>query len=65
MAMVAAGLGITTAPLSHGREGVVPIRVEGYDFSRKLGFRADPAWMGEARGAILSRVAERFAKEVR
>lgn len=37
MRMVAAGLGITTAPLSLQVEGTVPIGVEGYEFSRRIG----------------------------
>lgn len=37
MEMVRAGLGITTAPLSLRREGVVAVRLEGYDFRRALG----------------------------
>lgn len=35
--MVAAGLGITTAPLSMARAGTVPVQIEGYDFARTLG----------------------------
>lgn len=37
--MVAAGLGITTAPASLQAEGTVPLAVTGYDFRRKLGLR--------------------------
>lgn len=37
--MVAAGLGITTAPASLQQEGTVPLRVTGYDFRRRLGLR--------------------------
>jgi len=69
MAMVAAGLGITTAPLSHRQEGVVPLCVAQYDFTRTLGLRADAKWLREDRAAILSAVAqdaaERFAAEGR
>ena len=42
--MVAAGIGITTAPVSLAIEGIVPLKVTGYDFSRALGLIADPAW---------------------
>ncbi|MGE8143220.1 LysR family transcriptional regulator [Novosphingobium sp. NPDC080210] len=42
--MVAAGLGITTAPASLQQEGTVPLRVTGYDFRRRLGLRAAPGY---------------------
>lgn len=42
--MVAAGIGITTAPVSLAIEGVVPLKVSGYDFRRELGLIVDPAW---------------------
>ncbi|HEX7930556.1 MAG TPA: LysR family transcriptional regulator substrate-binding protein, partial [Sphingomicrobium sp.] len=45
--MVAAGVGITTAPVSLAIDGIVPIRVSGYDFRRELGFLFDPAWRGQ------------------
>lgn len=37
--MVAAGLGITTAPASLQAEGTKPLAVTGYDFRRQLGLR--------------------------
>ncbi len=40
--MVAAGLGITTAPASLQAEGTVPLAVTGYDFRRRLGLRLGP-----------------------
>lgn len=40
--MVAAGLGITTAPASLQAEGTVPLAVAGYDFRRRLGLRLGP-----------------------
>ncbi|MDZ3831870.1 MAG: LysR family transcriptional regulator [Sphingopyxis sp.] len=43
--MVAAGMGITTAPSSLAIEGTVPVRVVGYDFVRRVGLLIDPAWM--------------------
>lgn len=42
--MVAAGIGITTAPVSLAIEGIVPLKVAGYDFRRELGLILDPAW---------------------
>ena len=42
--MVAAGIGITTAPVSMAIDGIVPLKVTGYDFRRELGLIADPAW---------------------
>ncbi|WP_109797936.1 MULTISPECIES: LysR family transcriptional regulator [Novosphingobium] len=38
--MVRAGMGVTTAPQSLAREGVVPIRLADYDFRRTLGLIA-------------------------
>ncbi|WP_428333806.1 LysR family transcriptional regulator [Novosphingobium sp.] len=43
MAMVAAGLGITTAPVSLEIAGTVAIDVAGYAFSRRIGLLCDPA----------------------
>lgn len=45
--MVAAGVGITTAPASLAINGVVPIKVSGYDFRRELGLLIDPAWLAQ------------------
>ena len=44
LAMVAAGLGITTAPASLMVAGTVAIDVAGYDFARTVGLLHDPAW---------------------
>ncbi len=44
MAMVAAGLGITTAPRSLAVPGVVALDVAGYDFERSVGLLHDPGW---------------------
>jgi len=46
--MVAAGVGITTAPVSLAIDGIVPIDVSGYDFRRELGLLIDPAWRSQA-----------------
>lgn len=45
--MVAAGVGITTAPASLAIGGIVPIKVSGYDFRRELGLLIDPAWLAQ------------------
>jgi DNA-binding transcriptional LysR family regulator len=45
--MVAAGVGITTAPASLAIDGIVPIKVIGYDFRRELGLLLDPAWLAQ------------------
>lgn len=42
--MVAAGVGITTAPVSLAIDGIVPLKVSGYDFRRELGLLLDPGW---------------------
>lgn len=44
LAMVAAGIGITTAPVSLAIDGTVPLKVTGYDFRRELGLVVDPGW---------------------
>lgn len=54
--MVAAGIGITTAPVSLAIDGIVPLKVAGYDFRRELGLLVDPAWGG------LTDVAPRLAE---
>lgn len=45
--MVAAGVGITTAPASLAIDGIVPIKVSGYDFRRELGLLIDPGWLAQ------------------
>lgn len=42
--MVAAGVGITTAPVSLAIDGITPLKVANYDFRRELGLIADRAW---------------------
>ncbi|PZQ23211.1 MAG: LysR family transcriptional regulator [Sphingopyxis macrogoltabida] len=56
--MVAAGVGITTAPASLAIDGIVPIKVTGYDFHRELGLLVDPAWRGQPA------VAQRLARAI-
>ena len=46
--MVAAGVGITTAPVSLAIEGIVPLRVGGYDLRRELGLLIHPTWRAQA-----------------
>lgn len=41
--MVGAGMGVTTAPLSLARKGIIPVRVQGYEFKREIGILGDPA----------------------
>lgn len=53
--MVAAGAGITTAPVSLAIDGIMPLKIRGYDFQRELGLLFDPAWSGLAE--IASRLA--------
>lgn len=45
--LVATGVGITTAPASLAIDGIVPIKVSGYDFRRELGLLIDPAWLAQ------------------
>lgn len=54
IAMVAAGIAITTAPLSFARDGVTPLPIEGYDYSRTLGLRLGSRWLDgdERRGQV-------------
>ena len=42
--MVAAGIGITTAPISHAIDGVVPLKVAGYEFQRSVGLMFNQSW---------------------
>ena len=56
MRMVAAGVGITTAPISLAIDGVVRLKITGYDFRRELGLLVDPGWHGQ------SETAERLAR---
>lgn len=44
IAMVAAGLGVTSAPRSLAVPSVIALDVAGYDFTRRVGLLHDPAW---------------------
>ena len=60
MAMVAAGLGITTAPMSLAIAGTVAIDVAGYAFTRTVGLLCDPAFAQDlaARGLMAAITAQ-------
>lgn len=59
--MVAAGLGITTAPVSLGTAGTVPVTIEGYDFHRSVGLlwseQAERPGLSEPERLEISRLA--------
>ena len=58
LAMVAAGLGITTAPVSLAVPGTVPIAVAGYDLARSIGLLCDGALAtGLAETGVLAAIA--------
>jgi DNA-binding transcriptional LysR family regulator len=62
LAMVAAGLGITTAPVSLAVPGTVAIDVAGYAFRRSIGLLCDPAFAQDlAAGDALRVIAARMA----
>jgi DNA-binding transcriptional LysR family regulator len=46
--LVAAGVGITTAPVSLAIDGIVPLKVSGYDLRREIGLLLDPRWLALA-----------------
>jgi DNA-binding transcriptional LysR family regulator len=62
--MVAAGVGITTAPVSLAIEGVVPLKVSGYDFRRELGLLLGPelAETGSRLAAVLPALRDMAAE---
>jgi DNA-binding transcriptional LysR family regulator len=51
LAMVSAGLGITTAPLSLARDDMAIIKVQGYEFSRRIGVLVEAAFLRSAETA--------------
>lgn len=53
MALVAAGAGVTTAPLSLAVPGVRALAIEGYDFVRRVGLIGDPGALAR-HGASLA-----------
>lgn len=60
MAMVAAGLGVTTAPRSLAREGVVAMPLAGYDFRRQIGLVTGTGAGAEESEALLGAVRVAF-----
>lgn len=50
--MVEAGIGVTTAPRSFTRSGIVPIAVRGYDLTRRLGLRVEAAWLSSTEDLV-------------
>ncbi|MCT2398802.1 LysR family transcriptional regulator [Novosphingobium mangrovi (ex Huang et al. 2023)] len=48
ISMIAAGLGITVAPLSYCRPGMEPVEVSGYDLRRRIGLRCAPNALPDA-----------------
>jgi len=63
LAMVATGLGITTAPVSLAIPGTVPIEVTGYAFRRTVGLLCDPAFARELETRGLLDAIERGTRE--
>lgn len=61
MSMVAAGLGVTVAPLSFKRQGIVPVRLAGFELTRTVGLVfSDRARGGES--GFIDAVRETFGK---
>jgi DNA-binding transcriptional LysR family regulator len=60
LALVAAGAGVTTAPASLVGPGIVGIKLDGYDFVRRLGLIGEPGWLAR-HAAIVSALAEACA----
>ncbi len=54
--MVAAGLGVTTGPLSPAGPEMAAIAVDGYAFPRRTGLRVDTAWLSPERHATLTKL---------
>lgn len=52
--MVAAGLGITNAPISMAIAGTVPLAVRGYNLKRRLGLRLGTGWHPQARARLIA-----------
>ncbi|MFV0643230.1 MAG: LysR family transcriptional regulator [Sphingomonadaceae bacterium] len=55
LTMVAAGIGITTAPLSFADERLAQIPVYGYDYHRIIGFRLSANWQEDTERLSLVR----------
>lgn len=64
MAMVSAGLGITTAPLSFARKDMSILAVEDYIFSRHIGILMDANWQADfTRVQYLLEMVQRIRDE--
>lgn len=63
MRMVAAGLGITTAPLSLVIEGTAFTRIEGYDFSRTLGLVMAPSTLEQTHLSALPQIIDDYIRQ--
>ena len=50
LAMVRAGLGVTVAPRSLGREGIAMVAIDGFGRSRTIGFAFGNHWTDEFGG---------------
>ena len=60
LTLVAAGAGVTTAPASLAVPGIVGIKLDGYDFVRRLGLIGEPGWLSR-HADIVSETAKSFA----
>ena len=64
LALVAAGAGVTTAPVSLAAPGVVGLTLEGYDFVRTLGLVGEPGWLAR-HAAIVEKIVEECSAQMR
>ena len=60
LALVAAGAGVTTAPVSLIVPGIVGLALEGYDFVRTLGLVGEQGWLAR-HAAIVEAIVEECA----
>ena len=58
LALVAAGVGVTTAPASLAAPGIVGLALDGYDFVRTLGLVSEQGWFNRNQ-PIVAAIAER------
>ena len=63
LALVAAGAGVTTAPVSLAAPGVVGLTLEGYDFVRTLGLVGEPGWLAR-HAAIVEKIVEECSAQM-
>lgn len=55
LAMVAAGVGYTTVPASYRREGVSALRLNGFDYRRRIGLLRSTGSSGDERSSLIER----------